>query len=213
MKPFAFALVAIVLTATAASAQTDDNPIGVRGFVTLGNISFTADESFDAIFESSSGPIFGGGGQVLLPWGVYVEVAAARFSNEGERAFVGPAPEREVFRLGIPLEVKITPLEITGGWRFRRWDRVVPYGGAGYSSYRYEETSEFSDPEENIDERFSGFHLVGGAEYLPFRWMAIGGEVAWSSIGDALGENGVSAAFDEDNLGGTTVRLKISIGR
>lgn len=212
MKKLGFVL-AVMLAASPAAAQTNDNAVGVRGFVTLGNISFNAEESFDAIFDSSSGAIFGGGGQVLLPWGIYVEVAAARFSAEGERAFVGPAPEREVFKLGIPLEVKVTPLDITGGWRFRRWERVVPYGGAGYSSYRYQETSEFSDPDEDIDERYSGFHIVGGAEYLPFRWLAIGGEVAWSSIADALGDGGVAAAFDEDNLGGTTVRLKISIGR
>ena len=212
MKKLGFIL-AIILAATPAAAQPDDTAIGVRGFVTLGNISFNAEESFDAIFDSSSGPIFGGGGQVLLPWGIYVEVSASRFSAEGERAFVGPAPDHEVFRLGIPLEVKITPLDITGGWRFRRWNRIVPYGGAGYSSYQYQETSEFSDPDEDIDERYNGFHIVGGAEYLPFRWMAIGGEVGWSSIGGALGDGGVSAAFDEDNLGGTTIRLKISIGR
>jgi hypothetical protein len=130
-----------------------------------------------------------------------------------------------VFRLGIPLEVTITPIEITGGWRYRRCPRtskprvggcrptIVPYGGGGYSSYRYQETSDFADADEDVDERFGGFHVVGGVEYLPLGWMAVGGEVAWSSIADALGEGGVSAAFDENNLGGTTIRLKISIGR
>jgi opacity protein-like surface antigen len=200
----------LTLSAVPAYAQSD-NPVGVRGFATFGNITFQAEESFDAIFETPSGPIFGGGGQVLLPWGIYVEVAASQFKRDGERAFVGP--DQEVFRLGIPLEVTITPLEVTGGWRFRKWERFVPYGGGGYSSYRYKETSDFADPDENVDERFSGFHVVGGAEYLPFRWIAIGGEVAWSSIADALGQGGVSAAFNEDNLGGTTVRLKISVGR
>ena len=32
-------------------------------------------------------------------------------------------------------------------------------------------------------------------------------------VPDALGASGVSAEFDEDNLGGTSYRLKISIGR
>jgi opacity protein-like surface antigen len=207
MVPF----VLLTLIALPAYAQQSDNPVGVRGFATFGNITFQAQDSFDAIFQSPSGPIFGGGGQVLLPWGIYVEVAASQFKQNGERAFVGP--DQEVFRLGIPLEVTITPLEVTGGWRFRKWERVVPYGGVGYSSYRYKESSDFADAEENIDERYAGFHIVGGAEYWPLRWIAIGGEVSWSSIPDALGQGGVSAGFNEDNLGGTTVRLKISVGR
>jgi len=203
-------VLALCAFASPASAQTFGG-IGARGFATIGNITFDAKESFDTILERHSGPIVGGGGQALLPWGIYVEVAASRFKQDGQRVFIGP--NNEVFRLGIPVEITVTPLEVTGGWRFRRWPRIVPYGGAGYSSYRYKETSEFAEPTENVAERFGGFHVIGGAEYLPFRWLAVGGEVAWSSIADALGKSGVSAAFNEDNLGGTTVRLKISVGR
>jgi opacity protein-like surface antigen len=206
-------LTVLLLVATPAAAQSSDDGIGVRGFASVGNISFTARESFDAVLDTSSGPIVGGGAQVLLPWGLYVEVSAARFRREGERAFVGPAPNHEVFKLGIPLEVTITPLDVTGGWRWRRWDRIVPYGGVGFSSYRYQETSDFADPDENVDERYSGFHVVAGAEYALLRWLAVGGELSWSSIPNAIGEAGVSQVFNEDNLGGRTIRLKISVGR
>jgi opacity protein-like surface antigen len=208
-------IVAVMLLAGPAAAQ--NNAIGVRGFVTFGRISFQANNTFDAVLGAPSGPIFGGGGQVLLPSGIYVEVSASQFKQDGERVFVGPG--NEVFRLGIPLTVRITPLEVTGGFRFRNRSRVgilsriVAYGGAGYSSYRYQETSESADASENVDERFSGFHIVGGAEYQASRWLAIGGEVAWSSVADALGAGGASEAFAEDNLGGTTVRLKLSVGR
>lgn len=205
------AATACALLATPAAAQQADDAVGIRGFATVGNITFQAQDSFDAVLDTHSGPVIGGGAQVLLPWGIYAEVGAGRFSATGERAFIGP--NREVFPLGIPLEIDITPLEITGGWRFRKWSRVVPYGGVGYSSYRYEETSDFSAPGEDINERFGGFHVVGGAEFQTFRWLAVGGEVVWSTIPDAIGEGGVSAAFDEDNLGGTSVRLKISVGR
>jgi opacity protein-like surface antigen len=140
-----------------------------------------------------------------------VEVAAAQFRADGERAFVGP--NDEVFKLGIPVEITVTPIEITGGWRWRRWNRLVPYGGGGFSSYRYRETSDFADPDEDVDERFNGFHVLGGAEYRALDWLAVGGEVAWSSIPDAIGNAGVSAVFNEDNLGGTSLRLKISVGR
>ena len=206
-------------------AAAPSSPVGVRGFVTFGSITFQADDSFEAILDSAAGPIWGGGGSVLLPRGFYAEVSASRFRGDGERAFVGPAPDREVFKLGIPLQVSITPLQFTGGWRYRHCPRtakpraggcrprLIPYAGGGFSSYRYQEASDFAEAEEDIDERFSGYHIVGGVEYLPLRWMAVGGEVSWSSVADALGEGGVSAAFNEDNLGGTTVRLKISFGR
>lgn len=199
-----------------APARRQADPISVRGFATLGLITFTAQESFDAVLDAHAGGIFGGGGQVLLPRGIFVQVSASRFKQEGERVFVGPS--QQVFDLGIPLHLTITPIELTGGWRYqgrgRRgpW-RLVPYAGAGYTSVRYQETSDFADSSENVDDWFGGFHVLGGAEYRATRWMAVGGEVAWSSIPDAIGAGGVSAAFQEDDLGGTTIRLKISIGR
>ena len=120
----------------------------------------------------------------------------------------------EVFPLGIPLTVEVTPLEITGGWRFKNlWSRVVPYVGGGWSSYDYKETSEFADASENVDDRFTGWHLLGGVEFKVARWVGVGGEIAFTSVPDALGPGGASEAFDETNLGGTSYRLKISIGR
>jgi hypothetical protein len=89
----------------------------------------------------------------------------------------------------------------------------VPYGGAGYSRYLYQALSGFAAPGENVDESYHGYHIVGGGEYLPLRWLAIGGEIAWSSVRDARPIGGLSEAFDETNLGGTTLRVKISIGR
>ena len=199
------------LTAAPADAQRARTTIGVRGFATLGNITFQAQDSFDTILDRHSGPIFGGGAQVLLPRDVFLEVAASRFARDGERAFVTAAGE--VFRLGIPVNVTVTPLEITGGWRFRKWPRVVPYGGVGYSSYGYRETSDFAGADDDVDERFGGVHVIGGAEFQPLRWLAVGGEIMWASVPDALGSGGASAVFNEDNLGGTTVRVKISVGR
>ena len=212
-----FSLLLAALTAAPADAQPTTsgprarNEIGVRGFATLGNITFQAQDSFDAILDRHAGPIFGGGAQVLLTRNIFIEVAASRFTQGGERVFV--TADGEVFRLGIPVDITITPLEITGGWRFRAWPRVVPYGGVGYSSYAYRETSDFAGSDEDVDERFGGFHVMGGLEYQALGWLAVGGEIAWASVADALGKGGVSAAFGEGNLGGTTLRVKISVGR
>lgn len=211
--------------APAPKSATQTGPretIGVRGFVTVGNFSARAADTFDAVLGSNAGLIVGGGAHVLLPRGFYVEASASRFTGEGERVFVGA--DQEIFPLGIPLEVTLTPLEITGGWRYRHCPRpkgrpvvcrpsVIPYVGGGFSSYRYQETSDQSIAEDDVDERFAGFHLLGGVEYRAMTWVTVGGELAWSSIADALGEGGVSAAFNETDLGGISIRLKVSIGR
>ena len=112
-----------LLVSTAASASAQD--VDVKGYGMIGAVSFSASESFDAVFGSSSGIIFGGGAEVGLPWGgLYVGVGAWRFSKDGERVFVSGS---EIFPLGIPLTVDITPFEITGGWRFKNiWTRFVP---------------------------------------------------------------------------------------
>jgi hypothetical protein len=201
----------LLTSAAPASAQTG-REIGVRGFGMVGNLNLTSSESFEAVLDRSSGPIFGGGAQVLLPWNIYVEIGAWRFKEDGERVFIGPGGE--IFKLGVPLEVTMTPLEITGGYRFTMLSRrVIPYAGLGYSSYRYRETSEFADADEDVDGTFSGFHLQAGAELRILEWLGVGGEIGWASVPDALGEGGVSAHFNEDNIGGTSIRFKITVGR
>ena len=137
----------------------------------FGGMSFAASESFDAVLGSSSGFIFGGGAEVGLPWGgLYFGVGAWRFSEEGERVFVSGS---EVFPLGIPLTVEVTPVEVTGGWRFKNVSARVScptWAGAG-AAYAYKETSDFADAGENVDERFNGWHILGGAEFKVTRWL------------------------------------------
>lgn len=195
----------------------------MRGFASLGAITFLAKDSFETSLGSATGGLFGGGGQVLLPWGLYAEVSAARFRRSGQRVFVGPG--NEVFELGIPLSVTVTPIEVTAGWRYQKTARrpplrrlssgwpIVPYLGAGFSSFAYRETSEFGDAADEVSDRFTGFHVAGGVEYRVWRWIGVAGEVRWATIADALAGGGVSKAFGEDNLGGTSVRVKIAVGK
>jgi hypothetical protein len=211
MRKWTFRLLACGLFAL-VPAVAPAQGVDVKGYGLFGGINFSASESFDAVLGSSSGFIVGGGGEVGLPWGgLYVGIGAWRFSEEGERVFVSGS---EVFPLGIPLTVEVTPVEITGGWRFKNlWPRLVPYAGGGWSSYAYKETSQFADSSENVEERFNGWHILGGAEFRVTRWLGVGGEIAFASVPDALGAGGVSEEFDETNLGGTSYRVKISVGR
>ncbi|HET9705788.1 MAG TPA: hypothetical protein VFP85_17230, partial [Vicinamibacterales bacterium] len=91
--------------------------------------------------------------------------------------------------------------------------RLTPYVAGGITSYGYRETSDFAAASEEVDDRFTGYHLMGGATVRLTRWLGVGGEFAWTTVPDAIGSGGVSAEFNEDNLGGTSLRLKIVIGR
>ena len=197
---------------TPASARPSDS-LEIGGYAMFGRIAFTAAESFDAILGTSTGSIVGGGARVGLPWyGLFADVGAWRFHGEGERAFVFNG---EVIPLGLPVEVTVVPIEISFGWRarFRQMPKLVPYVAAGLTSMKYQETSASSTESENVEERFGGYHLMGGAEYKILRWLGVAGEVAWTTVPDSIGESGVSQSFDETDLGGTTLRVKITIGQ
>ena len=197
----------------ASTSAAPSRSIGIGGYVTLGNIAFASTDSFDAILGASSGPIVGGGARVGLPWGgLFVDIGAWRFHGEGERAFVY---NDDVFPLGIPVDVTITPLELSAGWRFkmRRLPRFIPYVAGGLTAMRYQETSDFSTPQEDVNENFGGYHLLGGGEYKIRQWLGVAGEASWTTVPDAIGESGVSQRFSDSDLGGTTLRLKITIGR
>lgn len=221
IKVLAVLVLLVGPAAVEAFAQTQPQPapaprsraIEIGGFAMFGQINFAASESFDAIIGDPAGPLLGGGAHVGLPFGgLFVEVGGWRFNDNGERAFVSNG---QVVSLGIPVEITLTPIEISAGWRFRfnKIPRLLPYAGGGFSSYGYKETSQFAAATEDLEERFNGYHLLGGAELKLLRWLGVAGEVAWTTIPDSIGEAGVSAAFNETDLGGTSFRLKITVGR
>ena len=216
LTTWAIAVVALAVSGSASAVHaqaTASGNAGIGAYAVFGDIRFDAERSFDAVLGGSSGPLVGGGTRILLGHGGwFFDIGAWRFRGEGERVFVA---DDTVFPLGIPVTVKVTPIEVSGGWRFgfRRLPKLVPYVAAGLTSLYYQETSDFATSRENADAFFNGYHLLGGAEYKLTRWLGVAGEASWTTVPDAIGEAGVSAAFDENNLGGTTLRLKLTIGR
>ena len=218
--PFIVALAllgALAASPAAAQRRTTRQPsassIEIGGYAMVGQFSFAASESFDAILGTTSGVIFGGGATVGLPFGgLFVDVGAWQYSGSGERVFV---VGDEIFPVGIPVDIEIVPIEISAGWKFRirSLPKLIPYVAGGYTSFGYKETSSFSGAAEDLDERFGGYHLRGGAEFKLTSWLGVAGEVAWTSVPDALGNGGVSETFNEDNLGGTSFRARITVGR
>ena len=141
----------------------------LRGFGDVGSTTFTAEQSFAAALGSATGNVFGGGVEVVLPIRVFVNVRASRFRETGQRVFL---LEGEQFDLGIPTTITVTPVQVTGGYRFGTFDRFIPYAGAGVGWYGFTETSQFATDGENVDDRFTGFHILGGAEFGLWRWLA-----------------------------------------
>ena len=187
-------------------------PLAIRGFGDLGMVRFAASDAFEATLGSPSGVFFGGGVEVVLPQQWFVGLRLSHFDKSGERVFV---QDNEAFPLGIDMKVAITPIEVSAGYRFRSGRRnLIPYLGGGIGWHRYTETSDFADAAEDVKETFTGYHVLGGAEYRVGRMFAIAGEAQWTTIPDALsGVSSAADAFGESNLGGIGFRVRFVVGR
>jgi opacity protein-like surface antigen len=200
------ALPALLLVPTASHAQ-----VSVRGFGDVGVTVFNATQSFKAILGKPSGPVYGGG--IELGEGhFFLSVGAQRFRRTGHRVFVF---DNEVFPLNVSDTITVTPLELTAGYRFRTSGRFIPYAGAGGSWIKFEETSAHSTEEDDVHETHAGYHVVGGLEVPLRRWLATAVEAQWSSVPNAFADSASSVAtvYDEHDLGGFTLRVKVVVGR
>jgi outer membrane protein W len=203
----------MAVLAVAAPASAQGGPaISIRPFVMATDQSFAAIDTFDAAFGKTYFPFFGGGVQVVVNDGFFGELSASRFRQTGERAYLSGG---KAFKLGIPLTATITPVEVTGGYRFRlrNLPRVRPYASAGFGSYGYQETSSFSEAGEDVDTRHTGFVVNGGAEFRLHRWVGLAVDVQYSHVPGILGNGGVSQQAGESDLGGVAARFKLVVGR
>jgi hypothetical protein len=181
---------------------------GLRGFGDVSYHFFTARDTFTAVLDSSGAPFFGGGAEYRLGNGLFVQAAARYFKKTGERVFV---LDDEVFPLGIDNEVTIAPVEFSAGWRFRSAG-AIPYVGGGAGLYRFKETSDFADPLEQVDEQFTSYHVLAGAEFRTRSLIAAAIEVQYTLVPDSL-TGALATIYDEKDLGGLDLRFKIIVGR
>jgi hypothetical protein len=157
-------------------------------------------------------PFYGGGVQLATRRGVYVDLAASHLDRSGQRAFVSNG---EIFQLGIPLKISLTPLELTGGYRLKLSprSRLVPYVGGGVGWYRYRETSDFALGDENVEATHAGYLVVGGAEIRLQRWISAALDAQYAAVPGILGLGGVSKEVGENDLGGVAARIRVILGR
>jgi opacity protein-like surface antigen len=182
--------------------------VGVRAFGDITLTSFTAADTFKAVFDTTTGTFFGGGVEVRFRDVAFVQGAFRRYRATGERVFVS---DGDVFHLGVDNTLTLTPLDITVGARVPI-GQIVPYAGAGIGSVRVQETSDFADEDDGTDARKASYHVVAGVEWKSRAPVAVAGEVGFTRVRNALAGN-VADAFNEHDLGGVNLRIRILVGR
>ncbi len=184
-----------------------------RAYVIADSNTMAATKTFNAIFEKSRLSANGFGGEALNLWkGVFARVAVSNMQEVGSRVVVF---DEEAVSLGIPLRLKMRPIELSAGWQLKPMlrGRLVPYAGGGLIRLKYDESSDFAEPSENTDSSFSGSNVFGGLEARVAPWIVAGAELQYRSVKDAIGANEASKEFGESNLGGLTVRFLVGVRR
>jgi len=199
------ALALTLLFAVPASAQLSFRPYGM-----FAQQSFDADQTFKAVFDSSSGSFFGGGLNITQDDQFYLDIGASRFKETGQRAFVNNG---QVFKTGIPLTATIIPFEFSAGYRFMKGSRIRPYAGGGIGIYRYQESSSFQDDAEAIDVRHAGAIFEGGAEIRLHTWIGAAADVHYTYVPGIIGDAGISKDEGETSLGGFQFRVRFIVGK
>ena len=195
--------------AAPVAAAAPAHRISVRGYGIVDLEWMQASQSFDALFGSSRMTGFGAGADVLNVWRkLFIRAAVTHMSKDGTRAFVY---NNQVFSLGIPMTVTMTPFEVGAGWTLMPATpdhRLSTYLGAAALFFHYAETSEFAAAGDNVNTTYHGYEVFGGAEYDVLAHVLVGAEAQYRGVPNAIGQaNTVSGQFNESNLGGFAVRI------
>jgi hypothetical protein len=195
-----------------APSTTRQPAVAFRPFALATVERFAAGTTFNAAFGSRVASFFGGGLEIATRRGLFFDLAVSHLSKDGQRAFVNNG---EIFQLGIPLKISLTPVEVTGGYRpkLRRHPRIVPYAGGGVGWYRYKEAAEFASGNDDVETTHAGFFFLGGAEVRLSRWVAAAADAQYSVVSGILGQGGLSKDVGENNLGGVSARIRVILGR
>jgi hypothetical protein len=218
VRPLLIASLSLLLVSSTLSAQpgvaAGERPaLGLRPFLLVAGERFTAQKTIESVFGQPVQPIWGGGLQAAWRNGLFVDVTVSQFRRTGERAFFF---EGESFGLGIPLKVKLTPVEVAAGGRFAATPRVFPYAGGGIGWYWYREEDDEADGttgSEAFTEQHRGYLALAGVEFRLGRSLAIAGDVQYTHVPGIIGAGGVSREAGEDDLGGVAGRFRFIIGR
>lgn len=193
----------------AAAVKRPRGRLMVRGFGQAGASLFTAKNSFETIFGTAAGTMFGAGGQVVFPNGGFVQASGERFTKTGSRVFVSGT---QVFTLDVPDTITVTPIHVTVGYRDHTYRAAAPYFGVGLGWQMFREESSSAADAQQVDHGHISYHVMGGIEIPVSAWLSVAGEIQWTGVPNGLGDAGIGTVVHEDDLGGVAFRFKLIIG-
>jgi hypothetical protein len=203
-------------SAQAARSTLPPDPLGVDIFAGVGAAWPTATDTFEALNLGVPGIEFGGGVRFTGLWKkLFLQGSVHHWSDDGERVFV--SEDGSVFPLDIRLDVSATYIDATVGWKEAMRNDAgritfLTYAGAGAGVVRYSETSSFAQGDDDVEETKPGYHLLAGAEIPLGSMFAVAIDGRYRFVPGLLGEDGVSAVFEEDLFGGFTASVGVRIG-
>jgi hypothetical protein len=196
-------------------ATPDGDGEGPRLTVTLegGYQDLTlARRSASTVFDGShGGAAFGGSLRFTVFGGAFAGVGVRYFRKEGQRVFL-TSPDGPIAFLGHPLEVRLIPVYGLVGYRFAAGGRFFPYLAVGAGATLFRERSTIGVETETVTSTETTGLAAGGIDFVAGR-LTLGLEASWSMVPDSLGMGGVSAIYEEDDLGGFAVVMKIGYAR
>jgi hypothetical protein len=192
--------------ARGAQVRRPAEPFLLRGFGEVGYFRMTAKQSFNAIFDKEATWLPGGGVDAVWPNGGFGSAEVEWYRLNGERAFV---LNDQIFPLGIEDVVTVIPISMTFGYQFGRSLLARPYAGAGFGVFVFRERADFAQSGDDVSENFASFHVTGGVDLMRRRRISTAAEARYTWVRDAIGKGGVSEGFNENDLGGFTIKLKV----
>jgi hypothetical protein len=180
----------------------------VRAFGDVSYDWFLAHDTFKAIIGQPGSAFIGGGGELVIQDGLFVQGSARWLRRTGERVVVN---DDEVLSTGVADTLTIVPIAVTVGYRWRGAS-AIPYVAGGLGQYRLRETADFDLPTDKVERNVRSYHVLAGVEWRVSRWVGTAVEAQYTHVPDAL-DSEVADAYNEHNLGGIEARFKIVIGR
>lgn len=204
-------LFCMILTITsvlpaAPKQNTPNSKEGLSLFIGGGYKDFMlASDTFDTLYDSSGKPVFAAGLKYDIEGGFFFGVEAGYISASGERVWV--STDGTTIKTGITEDLTIIPLTAILGFNFIQTDDLSVYIGAGGGLYLVNTDCEV----DTYDRNESGFGFFGavGADFNLSESIYLNIEGRYDSLTGIIGDSGVPALFEEDNLGGITGLLRI----
>lgn len=164
-----------------------------------------------AIFEKTGGLGIGAG--LFFDHGsrFRFSIEGRRLTRDGERAFAADRTS-PAFRLGHPLQFRMTQGIGSAAYRFGKFGPVAPYVAVGAGVASWKEQSTIAGLVENASGTSALFEARLGFERGQGS-VRLGVEGGITFVPNAVGIGGVSAIYEEKDLGGIFVVARIGFSR